>query len=78
MEVILIVCGQPIYVTNQRREFLRRTQLQALESLAREIDRLEADILDPSLSSAATDPAKACSRLEAFRHRLSDLQVSTS
>lgn len=48
---------------------------QALESLAREIDRLEADILDPALSSAATDPTKACSRLEAYHHRLSDLQV---
>lgn len=51
---------------------------QALESLGREIDRLEADILDPALSSAATDPAKACSRLEAYRHRLSELQVRNS
>lgn len=52
-----------------------REPRQALESLAREIDRLEADILDPALSSAATDPTKACSRLEAYRLRLSDLQV---
>ncbi len=58
-------------------EFPRHTIPQALESLAREIDRLEADVLDPALSSAATDPAKACSRLEAYRHRLSDLEVST-
>ena len=54
---------------------LRITNRQALESLAREIDRLEADISDPALFSAATDPTKACSRLEAYRHRLSDLQV---
>eukprot|EP00903_Cladosiphon_okamuranus_P016193 g14943.t2 len=51
---------------------------KALESLAREIDRLEADILDPAFSSAATDPTKACSRLEAYRHRLLDLQEEES
>ncbi|CAM9710944.1 unnamed protein product [Scytosiphon promiscuus] len=51
---------------------------KALESLARDIERFEADILDPALSSAATDPAKACSRLEGYRHRLADLQEEES
>ncbi|CAM9191667.1 unnamed protein product [Ectocarpus sp. 4 AP-2014] len=51
---------------------------KALESLSRDIDRLEADILDPALSSASTDPTKACSRLEGYRQRLADLQEDES
>ncbi|CAB1111071.1 unnamed protein product [Ectocarpus sp. CCAP 1310/34] len=50
----------------------------ALESLSRDIDRLEADILDPALSNASTDPTKACSRLEGYRQRLADLQEDQS
>eukprot|EP00752_Nemacystus_decipiens_P006721 g6044.t1 len=57
---------------------VRQVEDQALESLAREIDRLEADILDPALFSAATDPVKACSRLEAYGHRLTDLEEEAS
>ncbi|CAM9120215.1 unnamed protein product, partial [Ectocarpus sp. 13 AM-2016] len=51
---------------------------KALESLSRDIDRLEADILDPALSNASTDPTKACSRLEGYRQRLADLQEDES
>ncbi|CAM9401133.1 unnamed protein product [Ectocarpus fasciculatus] len=51
---------------------------KALESLSRDIDRLEVDILDPALSNASTDPTKACSRLEGYRLRLADLQEDES
>ena len=72
------LCKNLVTVRSLKEQCPPHKPRQALESLAREIDRLEADVLDPALCSADTDPAKACSRLESYRHRLSDLQVRSS
>lgn len=53
-----------------------RLHVQELESLARDIERLEVDVTAPALSDATTDPTKACARLQRHRARLFELQVS--
>lgn len=52
-----------------------RFLMQALALLGTEIERLEVDVTAPSLCDAATDPNKACTRLEECRIRLVELQV---
>lgn len=68
------VCDIPLPST--RPVLLNHFNLQALTSLARDIEQLEGDVTAPALSDASTDPAKACARLEGYRVRLLELQVS--